>query len=99
MKLSAPYRVSEDPSYDDMKPLVRALVDANPNRVLYGSDWPHTQPFHRRPKNLRGSDVEKHLDFDDEAWVCKLKSWLSKEEWQKLMVHNPRAFLGYTGKD
>lgn len=40
VKLSAPYRCSEDaPHYADMKPLVRALVDANPRRVLWGSDW------------------------------------------------------------
>lgn len=40
VKLSAPYRVSDAaPSYDDLKPVVRALVEANPRRVLWGSDW------------------------------------------------------------
>jgi predicted TIM-barrel fold metal-dependent hydrolase len=40
VKLSAPYRVSEmGPWYGDLKPLVRALVEANPRRVLWGSDW------------------------------------------------------------
>ncbi|WWC63045.1 uncharacterized protein I303_105644 [Kwoniella dejecticola CBS 10117] len=99
IKLSAPYRCSEDPSYADMKPLVRALVDANPDRVLYGSDWPHTQPFHRRPKDLKGGDVEGFLQFDDAAWVRKLKSWLSEDEWSKLMVDNPRKFAGYSKDD
>ncbi|WWC93845.1 hypothetical protein V866_000681 [Kwoniella sp. B9012] len=99
IKLSAPYRCSEDPTYDDMKPLVRALVDANPDRVLYGSDWPHTQPFHRRPKDLKGEDVEEFLKFDDKAWVRKLKGWLTEEEWDKLMVSNPRRFTGYPGAD
>jgi predicted TIM-barrel fold metal-dependent hydrolase len=95
IKLSAPYRCSEDPTFEDMRPLVRALVDANPDRVLYGSDWPHTQPFHRRPKDLKGSDVETYLPFDDVAWVNKLKTWLSQDEWGKLMISNPRAFTGY----
>lgn len=99
IKLSAPYRCSEDPTLQDMKPLVRALVDANPDRVLYGSDWPHTQPFHRRPKGLKGEDVEEFLDFDDKAWVNQLKTWLSDDEWNKLMVKNPQVFTGYEGKD
>lgn len=40
VKLSAPYRVSEAaPSYIDLKPVVRALIEANPRRILWGSDW------------------------------------------------------------
>ena len=40
VKISAPYRVSESsPGYGDLKPLVRALVDANVDRILWGSDW------------------------------------------------------------
>ncbi|OCF31071.1 amidohydrolase 2 [Kwoniella heveanensis BCC8398] len=99
IKLSAPYRCSEDTTYQDMKPLVRALVDANPDRVLYGSDWPHTQPFHRRPKDLKGEDVESFVEFDDMAWLKTLKSWLTSEEWEKFMVHNPRRFTGYDRND
>ena len=40
IKLSAPYRSSvQAPDYPDMKPVVLALVEANPRRVLWGSDW------------------------------------------------------------
>lgn len=40
VKLSAPYRCSEaGPDYYDMKEVVRCLVDANPRRVVWGSDW------------------------------------------------------------
>lgn len=40
IKLSAPYRVSNPaPGYEDLKPVVRAFVDANPERILWGSDW------------------------------------------------------------
>jgi predicted TIM-barrel fold metal-dependent hydrolase len=40
VKISAPYRNSqEDPQYDDLQEVVRLLVDANPRRVVYGSDW------------------------------------------------------------
>jgi predicted TIM-barrel fold metal-dependent hydrolase len=44
VKLSAQYRISELPGYTDAPPLVEAMVSANPDRVLWGSDWPHTFP-------------------------------------------------------
>lgn len=40
IKISAPYRVSNQaPGYSDLKPLVRAFFDINPNQLLWGSDW------------------------------------------------------------
>ena len=44
VKLSAPYRLSDrrHARYADVAPLARALVRANPERILWGSDWPHT---------------------------------------------------------
>lgn len=40
VKISAPYRVSmQAPYFEDLKPLVRALFDANPQQILWGSDW------------------------------------------------------------
>lgn len=40
IKISAPYRNSEsNPHYDDLHEVIRLLVDANPYRVVYGSDW------------------------------------------------------------
>jgi predicted TIM-barrel fold metal-dependent hydrolase len=45
VKLSAPYRNSAEPApaHGDLLPLVRALVAANPEQLLWGSDWPHTE--------------------------------------------------------
>ena len=41
-KLSAPYRTSlQPPPYDDMTPFAHALVEAAPDRLVWGSDWPH----------------------------------------------------------
>ncbi|HEY4253239.1 MAG TPA: amidohydrolase family protein [Roseomonas sp.] len=43
VKLSAPYQDSKlgAPGYDDMLALGRDLVTAAPQRMLWGSDWPH----------------------------------------------------------
>jgi 2-pyrone-4,6-dicarboxylate lactonase len=41
-KLSAPYRTSrQEPPYDDLTPFARALVAGAPDRLVWGSDWPH----------------------------------------------------------
>jgi predicted TIM-barrel fold metal-dependent hydrolase len=41
-KLSAPYHVAHSPVYAGMAELALAFINANPERVLWGSDWPHT---------------------------------------------------------
>jgi len=54
-KLSAPYRVSlRGPDYPDARPLHEAVLRAAPDRVVWGSDWPHPQiPAERMPNDGR----------------------------------------------
>ncbi|RMJ03668.1 hypothetical protein BHE90_014485 [Fusarium euwallaceae] len=90
VKISAPYRNSRnDPAYDDLEQIVTQLVRANPKRVVWGSDWPHTQRHEDR--HLRGrEEVEPFLKIDNKKWIEKLSMWLSEAEWNDLWVNNPR---------
>jgi predicted TIM-barrel fold metal-dependent hydrolase len=45
IKLSAPYRVSDDPLCTQPDPAwLAAIVAAAPDRCVWGSDWPHSPP-------------------------------------------------------
>ncbi len=58
-KVSCPERLSKagPPRYEDVVPFARRLVETFPDRVLWGTDWPHP--------NLKGHmpDDGKLLDY------------------------------------
>jgi predicted TIM-barrel fold metal-dependent hydrolase len=41
VKLTGCYRISDDPTYGDLEPMVEALIHAAPDRLIWGSDFPH----------------------------------------------------------
>jgi predicted TIM-barrel fold metal-dependent hydrolase len=43
VKLTGPYRISSQdrPPYSDTNPFAEALLRANSNQIVWGSDWPH----------------------------------------------------------
>jgi len=42
VKVTGPERISaQGPPYDDVVPFARAIVERFPDRVLWGTDWPH----------------------------------------------------------
>src|SRR5205085_755957 len=42
VKISGAYRISKNaPDYADAAPMARALIEANVERILWGTDWPH----------------------------------------------------------
>jgi predicted TIM-barrel fold metal-dependent hydrolase len=49
MKLSGAFRLSTAPGYADTVPFARELVEAAPDRCVWGSDWPHVGFFGRMP--------------------------------------------------
>jgi predicted TIM-barrel fold metal-dependent hydrolase len=52
VKLASWYRLSDcGAPYDDMAPLARALIEARPDRVLWGSNWPHPMLYEGRAPN------------------------------------------------
>lgn len=84
VKISGAERLTADgpPPYDDVVPYARALIDAAPDRVLWGTDWPHP--------NVR------HMP-DDGDLVDLLASYAPDEDTlRRILVDNPRRLYPLT---
>ncbi|GAA5236031.1 amidohydrolase family protein [Verticiella sediminum] len=78
-----PYRPSlRYPDYEDIRPFHQRLVELNPDRLVWGSDWPHIN----MPSNMPRAD---HL-------LELLGSWTSERSvLEKILVANPAALYGF----
>jgi 2-pyrone-4,6-dicarboxylate lactonase len=77
-KVTCPERltISGPPGYDDVVPFARRVVEEFPDRVLWGTDWPHP--------NLKG-----HMPDDGKLVDFIPRIALTEEQQQKLLVENP----------
>ena len=95
VKISAAYRVSDKaPEYSDVAPLAQALIAANPQRVLWGTDWPH--PDSSRVPGRRPSDIAPLLQIDDGRLFNQLPVWAPDESVRTtILVENPARLYGF----
>ncbi len=84
IKLSAPNRlgVGDLPPWDAVVPLAHTLLEADPDRMLWGSDWPHPNKFETQPND---ADLLEQL----ELWAP------SPELRRRVLVDNPAALYGF----
>ena len=87
-KVTCPERLSQSgpPSYDDFVPFARRIVERFPDRVLWGTDWPHP-------------NLKSHMP--DDAWLVDMIPRIAPTEalQQKLLVDNPmRLYWPEEGK-
>lgn len=54
IKLSGPYRVAKEKPLSSVTPWGRALVAARPDRLIWGSDWPHLPDGQRDTGEILG---------------------------------------------
>ncbi|HEX6464740.1 MAG TPA: amidohydrolase family protein [Vicinamibacterales bacterium] len=96
VKVSAAYRASSSgaPDYADVRPFAHALIDANPERVLWGSDWPH--PDSRRREGQDVSRISPDLQVDDVAVLNQLAVWAPDASLRHtILVENPARLYGF----
>jgi predicted TIM-barrel fold metal-dependent hydrolase len=94
VKLSAPHRISVAPDGEAVQSLARALIQANPDRMLWGSDWPHPGG---QPGEARSIDrIEAFSPVDDGRALNRLARWCRDDgTLHKILVHNPARLYGF----
>jgi predicted TIM-barrel fold metal-dependent hydrolase len=94
VKLSEPYRLSNDaPGYPELKPVVDALIAANPDRILWGSGWPHLSgPVPGRPV----AEITPNLPIDPGDLLNLFAAWVPDDGLRrKVLVENPARLYGF----
>ena len=83
VKLSGAHRLSNNaPDYPEAKPFHEALVRANPERLVWGSDWPHPRIEGAMP------DAGKLLDLFNE-WTPDAVTR------RRILADNPAKLYGF----
>ena len=84
VKLTGPYRITGTnlPPYSDVAPFARALIGRRPDRMLWGSDWPHVMCKVPMPNDGDLLDI--------------LGDWVPDERTREaILVHNPARLYGF----
>jgi 2-pyrone-4,6-dicarboxylate lactonase len=83
VKLTGPYRIStQSLPHADTVPFARALLEAAPERVLWGSDWPHVMVKTAMPNDADLADL--------------LLEWVPEALREQVLVANPARLYGFS---
>lgn len=81
VKFTGTYRMASAPHFEDATDMVQALIDAAPNRLIWGSDYPH----------LSFADKVGSIQLFN-----LLADWAPDPAVrQKILVHNPQNLFGF----
>ena len=92
VKISGAYRASKlGPDFTDAVPLAQALIAANSDRIVWGTDWPH-------PNGAGGSvnHISPFFQIDDGRLLNQLPVWAPDAAIRrKILVDNPARLYGF----
>jgi predicted TIM-barrel fold metal-dependent hydrolase len=95
VKISGAYRSSDKaPDYPDVAPLAKALIAANAERIVWGSDWPH--PAGASLPGHTATDIAPLFQIDDgrllnQLVVCAPDAGVRK----MILVDNPARLYSF----
>lgn len=82
VKLSAPYNRSKTKDWSDMLPIAHALVAARPDRMLWGTNWPHPDQIPGKPL----SEITPYHVIDNPNLVRVLADWVPDAATRKIIL-------------
>ena len=82
-KLSAPYLISHAfPGFGDVAPFAHSMIAVAPDRIVWGTDWPHPSARERMPADADLADI--------------LSQWVPDElTRRRVLVDNPSRLYGF----
>jgi predicted TIM-barrel fold metal-dependent hydrolase len=80
VKLTGTYRMATPPNFADAAPMARALIEAAPDRLIWGSDYPH----------LSFADKVGSVQLFN-----LLADWTDDAARRKILVDNPAELFGF----
>jgi 2-pyrone-4,6-dicarboxylate lactonase len=88
VKLTGPYRISAEPDmpYRDVALLAQRLARINPERLLWGTDWPHV--MNKKPMPNDGDLSDLIADWLPDAALR-----------ERVLVTNPAALYGFSDSE
>jgi predicted TIM-barrel fold metal-dependent hydrolase len=95
VKMSGAYRASmKGPEYADLVPYAKALIAANADRLVWGSDWPH--PNSTPPPGHKATELNPVWHFDDGQLLNLVATWAPDADVRKkILVDNPARLYGF----
>lgn len=95
VKISGAYRAStKSPDYRDATPFAKALIEANPDRIVWGTDWPH--PNSTTPEGHPATEITPLFQIDDGRLLNQLAVWAPDAGTRKkILVDNPARLYGF----
>ena len=73
----------EGTSYEDVVAMSRAVIEAAPDRIIWGTDWPHAYVYRARDVPDDGKLLDMLLDFAPDEAIRN-----------NILTRNPRRILG-----
>jgi predicted TIM-barrel fold metal-dependent hydrolase len=91
MKVSgADHVASRRDTPEEALPIMRAMIEANPERVVWGTDWPHIGPL----SNAGGTQKVTYLPIDH-APLLELLHRAAGSAANRILVDNPARLYGW----
>jgi predicted TIM-barrel fold metal-dependent hydrolase len=93
VNVGGPYGVAKgEPEYPDVAPSVKAIIAANPQRITWGTNWPHVS----RLAGKKVTEITPGLQVDDGLDFNRFASWTLDAAQRKLiLVDNPARLYDF----
>jgi len=93
VKLSAAHRISDLTDCEDARAIAQTLIDANPDRMLWGTDWPHPGAWPGVPRQREA--IEPFHPINNARALQRLSEWTTPSQWTRILMDNPARLYDF----